>query len=229
MTDAKDKRINLFNLNSRRNVTYIWPSISLFTTYDSSSLRRGYKVFMNSPLADPEILYKNESKLLNKVLTLEELKEERHKYEMRSSQYKEPDKVKARNDWHALIQSTLETGSPYFIHKLRVWFPKSRLVKWLMTKMLNFSSREWKNTIYNILTGYGCYRPPAEITVPAKHYFNPYVKNMVTHVPPFLKNKAVEYDDGVPASVPQMAYDLTEFLVFLKHGRRPDLKVEALS
>eukprot|EP00826_Nyctotherus_ovalis_P040576 TRINITY_DN4013_c0_g1_i3.p1 TRINITY_DN4013_c0_g1~~TRINITY_DN4013_c0_g1_i3.p1 ORF type:complete len:158 (-),score=27.43 TRINITY_DN4013_c0_g1_i3:340-813(-) len=116
-----------------------------------------------------------------------------------------------------------------FIHKLRVWFPKSRLVKWLMTKMLNFSSREWKNTIYNILTGYGCYRPPAEITVPAKHYFNPYVKNMVTHVPPFLKNKAVEYDDGVPASVPQMAYDLTEFLVFLKHGRRPDLKVEALS
>ena len=29
---------------------------------------------MNSPLADPDILYKNEHQLLNKVLTIEEIK-----------------------------------------------------------------------------------------------------------------------------------------------------------
>lgn len=155
---------------------------------------------------------------------------------MHWNKYKEAARVEARNDWHALIQSTLDTGSPCtllphldFIHKLRMWFPKSKLVKWMMMKMQNLYLRERKNTIYNILTGYGCYKPPAEITVPPKHYFNPYVKNMVTHVPPFLKNKAVEYDDGVPASVPQMAYDLAEFLAFLKHGRRPDLKIELSS
>jgi len=52
---------------------------------------------------------------------------------------------------------------------------------------------------------------------------------MVTNMPPFLKDKGVEYDDGVPASIPQMAHDLTEFLAFLRYGKRPDWKVEAVA
>lgn len=109
-------------------------------------------------------------------------------------------------------------------------FPKSRLVNSLTQKIRNtfMFSREYKNTIYNLLTGYIWYKPPAELSIPKNYYFNLYAKNMVTSVPPFLKDKAIKYDDGVPASEPQMAYDLTMFLAFLRFGKRPDLKFELL-
>jgi len=116
-----------------------------------------------------------------------------------------------------------------YIHKLLQIFPNSRLLNWAVYKLRNLSSRTFKNTTYNILTGYGYYKPPIELQIPANCYFNPYVKNMVTNMPPFLKDKGVEYDDGVPASIPQMAHDLTEFLAFLRYGKRPDWKVEAVA
>lgn len=91
------------------------------------------------------------------------------------------------------------------------------------------SAREYKNTTYNILTGYKHYDPPGEIKVPEGCHFNPYVRGMVTTFPPFLKDQMIEYDDGVKASIPQMAFDLTEFLSFLKYGHLPDLKVNVAS
>lgn len=86
-----------------------------------------------------------------------------------------------------------------------------------------------KNTWYNLLTGYGHYDPPSELTIPSGCYFNPYVRGMVTPLPPLLKANMVEYEDGVKASVPQMAYDLTEFLTFLKYGTLPDRKLDLVT
>ena len=99
------------------------------------------------------------------------------------------------------------------------------MVNWLCNKYC--FQREYCNTIYNIFTGYNHYNPPAEITIPPGYYFNPYVNGIMTKLPPFLKDKMIEYDDGVPASTPQMAYDLTQFLSFLKYGRIPDMKFDA--
>jgi hypothetical protein len=150
-------------------------------------------------------------------------------------EYMKPERVKAREEWEILMQSSLETTRPCtllthidYMHKLRQIFPNSRILRGLDYKLRNIKSRAFKNTLYNILTGYGHYKPPLELEVPANCYFNPYAKNMITSVPPFLKDKGIEYADGVPASIPQMAYDLTEFLAFLRYGKRSDWKVEAL-
>ncbi len=35
----------------------------------------------------------------------------------------------------------------------------------------------------------------------------------------------IEYDDGVKASSPQMAHDVSEYLMFLAHSKVPDTKV----
>ena len=85
--------------------------------------------------------------------------------------------------------------------------------------------RSYNNSVYNILTGYGYYDPPSELVVPRGYFYNPYVPGMVTPLAPFLRNNMIEYDDGVKASIPQMASDLTEFMNFLKYGHIPDQKL----
>jgi len=76
------------------------------------------------------------------------------------------------------------------------------------------------------MTGYGHYIPPEELNIPKNHYFNPYVRGMITNLKPFLSDKMLEYDDGVQASTPQMAYDLANFMAFMKYGYMPDMKVQ---
>lgn len=113
----------------------------------------------------------------------------------------------------------------YYIDLLHL-IKRIPLAKWIISKFHRVSQREYSNTIYNILTGYDHYQPPSEIVIPPNCYYNPYLRGMVTTQPPFLKAKMLEYEDGVAASVPQMAYDLTEFMSFLKYGRNPDRKFE---
>jgi ubiquinol-cytochrome c reductase cytochrome c1 subunit len=68
--------------------------------------------------------------------------------------------------------------------------------------------------IYNILTGYH-YDPPFGIDVPEGKHFNPYFRHMIIGMPRPLYDGMIEYDDGTPASTPQMAYDVSEFLHFM--------------
>ena len=121
-----------------------------------------------------------------------------------------------------ILPSRVVVGFAFF----RKHFPHSPVVSWLLSKLRRVSGREYKNTVYNILTGYGYYQPPSEIKVPRGCYYNPYTRGMVTTLPPFLKDNMLEYEDGVKASTPQMAFDLAEFLSFLDYGRIPDRKFD---
>ncbi|CAG9329691.1 unnamed protein product [Blepharisma stoltei] len=68
--------------------------------------------------------------------------------------------------------------------------------------------------VYNIMTGYH-YEPPFGIDVPEGKHFNPYFKHMIIGMPRPLYDGMMEYDDGTPASTPQMAYDVAEFCHFM--------------
>ena len=74
------------------------------------------------------------------------------------------------------------------------------------------------------MTGYH-YNPPFGLDVPEGHFFNPYAPNMITDMPPQLHDGMLEYDDGTPASVPQMAHDVSEFLSYLSSYKTPDTKI----
>jgi len=48
---------------------------------------------------------------------------------------------------------------------------------------------------------------------------------MIIAMPPQLHDGMIEYDDGTPASAPQMAHDVSEFLMFVARPKIPDTKI----
>lgn len=71
------------------------------------------------------------------------------------------------------------------------------------------------NYIYNILTGYH-FDPPVGVDVGAGKAFNPYFDHMVIGMPRQLADGMIDFDDGTPASTPQMAFDVSNYIFFLQ-------------
>ena len=80
------------------------------------------------------------------------------------------------------------------------------------------------NYAYNLMTGYH-YNPPFGLDVPEGKYFNPYYDHMIIGMAPQLHDGMIEYEDGTPASAPQMAHDVSEYLTFLARNKVPDTKM----
>jgi ubiquinol-cytochrome c reductase cytochrome c1 subunit len=66
--------------------------------------------------------------------------------------------------------------------------------------------------IYGLLTGY--HEPPAGVEVREGLHYNAYFPGQQIAMPPPLFDDAVEYHDGTPATVDQMAMDVTQFLAW---------------
>ena len=64
--------------------------------------------------------------------------------------------------------------------------------------------------VFSLLTGY-C-DAPAGKAMPAGLYYNPYFPGGAISMPPPLMDGQVEYEDGTPATVTQMAKDVSVFL-----------------
>jgi len=75
------------------------------------------------------------------------------------------------------------------------------------------------NYLHGLLVGYG--EPPADLTVPDGMYYNAYFAGHQIAMPPPLSEGAVEFADGTPATVEQMAEDVT---VFLSWAAEPELE-----
>ncbi len=73
--------------------------------------------------------------------------------------------------------------------------------------------------IYSLLTGYEAPPPGVRVT-PGLHY-NPYFHSLQIAMPPPLVPNRVEYADGTPATVEQMAADVT---AFLRWAAEPELE-----
>jgi ubiquinol-cytochrome c reductase cytochrome c1 subunit len=64
--------------------------------------------------------------------------------------------------------------------------------------------------VFAVVTGYE--PPPAGMQVPAGMNYNEYFPGHMIAMPPPLSEGAVTFADGTPATVPQMAHDVTTFL-----------------
>jgi len=71
--------------------------------------------------------------------------------------------------------------------------------------------------VFSILTGY--MDPPAGVEVKDDLYFNPYFPGQSIAMAPALYNEIIEYEDGTPATVTQLAKDVC---TFLKWAAEPD-------
>lgn len=81
--------------------------------------------------------------------------------------------------------------------------------------------------IYNISTGY-FFKPPFGMDIPKGKSFNPYYDHMIIGMPRQLHDGLIEYEDGTPASAPQMAFDVSNFISYMQRRggyKRPDKMV----
>ena len=74
--------------------------------------------------------------------------------------------------------------------------------------------------VYGILTGYK--EPPANFNLLPGMNYNEFFPGHQIAMPPPLSDNAVTFADGVPATVPQMAHDVTSFLTWAAEPRLED-------
>jgi len=67
------------------------------------------------------------------------------------------------------------------------------------------------NYLYALLTSYGR-QAPGGCQLSGTQYYNPYFHGGIIGMPPPLSDDMLEYEDGTPANVPQMAKDVSVFL-----------------
>lgn len=77
--------------------------------------------------------------------------------------------------------------------------------------------------LYALLTGFGEKAPEGVTIFPGK-YYNPYFPGGQIAMPTPLNEGLVEYDDGTPATVDQMARDVTVFLAWASEPEMEDRK-----
>lgn len=61
--------------------------------------------------------------------------------------------------------------------------------------------------------------------IPKGKHFNPYFDHMIIGMARQLQDGMIDYEDGTPASTPQMAYDVTNFIWYMQRrngGKYPD-------
>jgi ubiquinol-cytochrome c reductase cytochrome c1 subunit len=86
-----------------------------------------------------------------------------------------------------------------------------------------------ENYVYHLLTSY-C-DPPAGIELREGQHFNPYYPGGALAMAPPLYNEVIEYEDGTPASMSQLAKDVCTFLVWAgspEHDERKKIGVKSM-
>jgi ubiquinol-cytochrome c reductase cytochrome c1 subunit len=76
--------------------------------------------------------------------------------------------------------------------------------------------------VYALLNGFK--QAPAGVTVPNGLYYNEYFPGHLIAMPPPLSAGAVNFTDGTPSSVEQMASDVTTFLTWASHPEMEERK-----
>ena len=64
--------------------------------------------------------------------------------------------------------------------------------------------------LFSLLSGYDA--PPAGVTLAENMHYNPYFAGTQIAMPPPLHDEMLEFDDGTPATICQMAKDVSHFM-----------------
>jgi ubiquinol-cytochrome c reductase cytochrome c1 subunit len=83
--------------------------------------------------------------------------------------------------------------------------------------------------VFALLTG--CRNPPAGVTVTEPLYYNPVFPGGAIAMTQALSDNMIEFDDGTPATMSQMAKDVTHFLNWAaepEHDERKKTGIKAM-
>lgn len=199
---------------------YHWTHEQFMQTFDSASVRRGFKVWLKSCQSCHGAYKQKYDIMVEKIYSQVELIEK-----MKDAPPIHPGHQMKRgyyfNEWdyrqrliHDRIWSTYMTRDHAKSANNGSW-PKD------LSRTPEHNPAH-AGYIYNVLTGYH-FSAPHGHEVPEGRYFNPYHNHMIIGMARQLHDGMLTYDDGTPASTPQMAHDVSCFLDYLENHEWPDV------
>lgn len=191
-----------------------WSHSGYFSAFDAASIRRGHQVYQQvcaSCHGASRVAYRNlvnvayseeEVKLFLEDLTVEDGPDDKGKYFQRTAKLFDYMQSPYKNEGEA--RSANGGALPPDL---------SLIVK---------ARHGHEDYIFSLLTGYN--EAPAGISIREGLYYNPYFPGGAIGMPPPLNDGAVEFEDGTPATVSQMAKDVTTFLAWCSEPESDERK-----
>merc|ERR1712048_925872 len=188
-----------------------FPHTGWFDTYDHQALRRGYQVYRQGCAACHSMNFVHYRSLVGVTHTEAEMKEiasEEMVYDAEPGEdgnpFKRPGKLtdKLPNPYENEVQARIGNNGAYP--------PDMSLIRHARTHQMEGHYGE--DYIFHLLTGY-C-EPPTGVTVAEGQYYNPYFHGGGIGMGPPLYNEIIQYEDGTPATLSQIAYDVSQFLTW---------------
>jgi ubiquinol-cytochrome c reductase cytochrome c1 subunit len=205
-----------------RATTLSWPHSGMFDTYDASQLRRGFQVYRQVCSACHSINKLAFRQLVGVTHTEADMKALAKEYQVLDE---EPDAEgnpvirpgKLTDDIPGPYKNEMEARAS----NNGALPPDFRLIRNARTSGLDF--KEGEDYIYHLLTGY-C-DPPAGVTVAEGQYYNPYFSGGAIGMGPPLYNEIIQYEDGTPATLSQLAADVSAFLTWSSLSEQDERKM----
>jgi ubiquinol-cytochrome c reductase cytochrome c1 subunit len=180
---------------------YPWYHDGFFNTLDHQSVRRGYEVYKQVCAACHSMKYTSYRHLVGVSHTEDEAKAE-------AAEAQIPDGPNEQGDMFTRPGKLSDTfPNPYRNDEEAKAANNGALPPDL--SLMAFARKGGANYIFSLLTGY-C-DPPAGVEAKDLHY-NPYFPGNWINMRKALYDEIIEYSDGTPASLSQLAKDVTEFL-----------------
>ncbi|KAL1564982.1 cytochrome c1-2, heme protein, mitochondrial-like [Salvia divinorum] len=198
--------------------SYPWPHISILSSYDHSSIRRGHQVYQQVCASCHSMSLISYRDLVGVAYAEEETKAMAAEIEVvdgpsdEGKMFTRPGKVSDR-----LPQPYTNEQAARFANG-GAYPPDLSLI----TK----ARHNGQNYVFALLTGYHDY--PAGVTIRDELHYNPYFPGGAIVMPKMLNDGAVEYEDGTPATEAQMGKDVVTFLSWAAEPEMEERKLMGL-
>jgi len=191
--------------------TLNWPHSGMFDSFDAAALRRGFQVYRQVCSACHSIDKLAFRQLIGVTHSEPEMKAMAKEYQIVDE---DPDAQgnpvlrpgKLTDDIPGPYKNEMEARAG----NNGALPPDFRLIRHARTSMLDGKLGE--DYIYHLLTGY-C-DPPAGVTIAEGQHYNPYFVGGAIGMAPPLYNEIIQYEDGTPATLSQLAADVSQFLTW---------------
>jgi len=188
-----------------------WPHTQMFSSYDHAALRRGFQVYRQVCSACHSIDRLAFRQLVGVTHSEPEMKAMAKEYQIvdedpdaEGNPVLRPGKLTDNIPGPYKNEMEARAGNNGALP------PDFRLIRHARTSCLDGKAGE--DYIYHLLTGY-C-DPPAGVTVADGQSYNPYFSGGAIGMAPPLYNEIIQYEDGTPATLSQLAADVSQFLTW---------------
>jgi ubiquinol-cytochrome c reductase cytochrome c1 subunit len=204
----------LYNEDPVTVVDYNWDHNSKLSAFDHASLRRGFQVYKQVCSTCHSLQYIPFRSLVNVIMTEKEAKALAASYEIEDGPNDEGEMFQRPGKLSDYFPSPYKNEQEGRMANGGAYPPDLSLMTKARTNGLDY--------VFALLTGYTS-APYGKTVTPGLHY-NPYFPGGAIAMSKQLEDGQIEYEDGTPATVSQMAKDVATFLNWTAEPEHDDRK-----